>query len=807
MKHSKSLYACTVLSVAFLALAYPCSANANENSQPYYHAAQDLQNLSYLHETYRIDFNDPTNSFLLLSGWSHTEQTHTWASGLRAEIAFFTFQPNVDKLVELWCSPFNKLTDQSMAIYLNGEFIKTIELRRGVHRYRFTLPSKYQKKYRNILQFAFKECAAPADHGKSSDTRKLAVAFYTMCLRSSGTNLDQSEKSRELKTEGNNILLPANSIISRKFLLKPKTALQIESRTLSEKYKRTIKVVAISDSGREKSISQLVTRDLSKASLDLSDFGGEIVEIRIANETTTDLGKSPNEDVWIQISLGQLSEQEDVGNSLAPPNILFIVIDTLRADYLGCYGGPCHTPNIDSLAANGTLFARAYSHIPITLPAHATMFCSDYPSNTLVLNNGQSVSYKALNIAELLSGLGFQTVGIVSIGSLNQNTHIDRGFQRYWDVEDTETWLKTADIIDDEVQKYTAVLLASPRWFAFVHYSDPHAPYHNHARNDDNVTISLNGERLDEISVRPDGIRTVTVDLREGINLLQFEPKHDFLIHSIDPGEGISWHVKSGDMIKADRGWHCLGELTIEIKATRGEDSSRPPKFSLSFQSVREDYEAEVEFVDGMLGKMLAGLKAKGLLDNTLIILTADHGEGLGDHNLIGHVEQLYDTLTHVPLIISYPKSIPKGKRIPYTVRHIDITPTILEYSGLTSSEFKGRSLRQMIEGNENSDRPVMSMTFNPEAEHNLVSLVKDGFKIIKNVQDDSLELYNLAKDPKELNDISMKNVFKLNRMERALEKCMDSEGYAESFDPSAAKTIPMNEEQIEKLRGLGYVK
>jgi len=151
----------------------------------------------------------------------------------------------------------------------------------------------------------------------------------------------------------------------------------------------------------------------------------------------------------------------------------------------------------------------------------------------------------------------------------------------------------------------------------------------------------------------------------------------------------------------------------------------------LDLKEIRESYQKEVEFVDKNIGEILKLFDENGLLENTVIIFTADHGEGLGDHKLIGHIEQLYNSLIHIPLIISYQKQLPKGRRISMRVRNIDILPTILEILGVAAgSSFSGKSLLPLNDAKSQNDRPVFSMTFKSEALHDLVSLIYNDHKI-----------------------------------------------------------------------------
>ena len=169
-----------------------------------------------------------------------------------------------------------------------------------------------------------------------------------------------------------------------------------------------------------------------------------------------------------------------------PPNVLFITIDTLRADHLGCYGyRKIETPNIDRLAAEGVRFTRAYTPVPVTLPAHAVMFTGSYPMRTGMHDfSGNRLSAGQPTLASLLRNQGYATAGIVGSAVLDSRFGLNQGFEFYYDHFDfsrlDETNLDAMERRGDEVVNQSLAWLRQnhrKRFFLWVHLFDPHHPY------------------------------------------------------------------------------------------------------------------------------------------------------------------------------------------------------------------------------------------------------------------------------------------------------------------------------------------
>jgi arylsulfatase A-like enzyme len=338
-----------------------------------------------------------------------------------------------------------------------------------------------------------------------------------------------------------------------------------------------------------------------------------------------------------QIASGQAVEKH--------PNILLITVDTLRADHLSAYGYHLKTsPQMDHLAAEGVRFARAYSVIPLTGPAHISLFTSRYPQDHGARINGVAVpkESKCLFLPQALRQLGYFNAAFVSAWPLTSRlTGLDRWFDVY-DEELTRSYqLINSSRYAQDVTPRVISWLANRRkepFFLWVHYFDPHSPY--------------------------------------------------------------------------------VMRKEFEALEASGNQSQRFEWRDPAIRERAEQYDAEIRYTDYYLGKLLDALDQHGLRDSTLVVLTADHGESLGEHGYVGHGRRLYEGILQVPLIMRYPKIL-RPKVIQERVSLLDVTPTILDLvisadrKRKLPGSFTGQSLSKAVQGEGRvATRPVRYLTF-----------------------------------------------------------------------------------------------
>jgi choline-sulfatase len=395
------------------------------------------------------------------------------------------------------------------------------------------------------------------------------------------------------------------------------------------------------------------------------------------------------------------------------PNVLLVTIDTLRADHVGCYGfKDASTPTIDALASRGVRFETAVAHVPLTGPSHASILTGLIPLGHGFRNNsGFTLSPHVKTAADDFKQTGYRTAAFVSGFPLDRRFGFDRGFDTYDDHlpkgndrRRTPYVERFADATTDAALRWLATsssAAAASRWFLWVHYYDPHAPY---------------------------------------------EPPAD---------------------------------LAARYRQT--------------------PYDGEIAFVDRQLARLLHALDTRNETSRTLILVTADHGESLGEHGEGTHGVFVYDATLRVPWVMAGPQ-IPAG-RVSHTVaRSIDVLPTLADYAGLPRlSDIDGRSLRPAANGQEMSDAPSYAESLYAELELGWAPLYAwrtAGFKFIKAPQS---ELYDLEHDASEVTNRVEEQHARANDLGRKLEEVL-----LRTPPPAAAR--PVDSDAAERLRALGYV-
>jgi arylsulfatase A-like enzyme len=338
------------------------------------------------------------------------------------------------------------------------------------------------------------------------------------------------------------------------------------------------------------------------------------------------------------------------------PNVILIVLDTLRADHLSAYGYSRETsPNLKKFASEGVLFENAFATSSWTLPSHATIMTGLYTHEHLAeTSTGGRLADKYFTLAEAYSSGGYETAAIVANNyACTQNQGFGQGFNffngLFWNVPDslflTEVgqaffWKVWQNPVLQDYQwgrkKASDVNQIFLSWlqdrsdrpfFVWLNYFDPHDPY--------------------------------------------FAPPPFDKLYGNIPASGQTGSF--GNVGASDWG----GTL---------------PADELSWQM--DHYDAAITYLDSELGKLFEALRQAGLYDNTMIVITSDHGEAFGEHGVYGHANSLYRETIQIPLLIRYPEKIPAGERIERIVSLRDLAATVTDLSGLKeNAAFPGTPL------------------------------------------------------------------------------------------------------------------
>lgn len=448
------------------------------------------------------------------------------------------------------------------------------------------------------------------------------------------------------------------------------------------------------------------------------------------------------------------------------PNIVFVVVDTLRGDVLTDPSNTYSTPNLDQLVSEGVHFPKTFSHAPLTLPSHTAMFSSRPPLETVVFNNGQKVPEELPLLSEWLTRFGYETRAVTSLGTLwtpKDSTGLWRGFADY----DLDYWHMSQ--AEDSTGRMRASLDARSEekpLFLFAHFSDPHEPYNSHGDRDYTAEIYLDGELLDTVTTSEMSFWHRSVSLSAGRHLFEVRSKNNFKIRQFQAlnergakrWTELDWEV--GKRVKALK--------RARLSLTQAGDGPVVRDLRLwindapSHDEIRSRYANEVEYVDGWIGELMDDLKARSLYEESLIVFTSDHGESLGEHGRVGHANGLTDPHIHVPLVIKLPKSDPRQPKLTANknglVSHADLTPTILELASLPPLPGQlGNSLLRP------DDTIHFAETHKPEARDDQLCLRDEQFKMIYFPGTEEYLFYDLDKDPGELD-----NVFATRSAERS---------------------------------------
>jgi len=440
--------------------------------------------------------------------------------------------------------------------------------------------------------------------------------------------------------------------------------------------------------------------------------------------------------------------------------ILLFSIDTLRRDALSIYNpAVTTTPNFDRLAKDSMIFNAAYSGSSWTLPSVASLMTGEHARTHQTLEAGRRIPDGLETLAEGLSANGFATAAAVRNPWLTFRTGFHRGFDGYADFapDSTSYGERVQRRYYDHVSE--AMLDVAEAWiggveerpfFFWLHLLGPHAPY----------------EPLPEY--RPAG----------------------------PPPPGLGWVFGHNDYMAMWRERH------------RAEGSVAPPSEETQAWA-RDLYYAGVRTSDRALGRMLDWLQERGLYEQTLIIVVADHGEEIWDHGKLGHGIQLFDEVTRVPLMIKPPEGAAGVAEVPVSTRNV--FQTVLDYSGVgANSECSdGFSLRSLVEGGAESEaRRGVLIQSGDGLNHQVDGLAANGRKIGRTVGEAALEVYDLEADPGERVALELSGEELAEYSEPLDARLAAARQARECFGLTEALTDESSREGrgLEQLRNLGYI-
>ncbi len=434
-----------------------------------------------------------------------------------------------------------------------------------------------------------------------------------------------------------------------------------------------------------------------------------------------------------------------------PVKVLILAIDTLRGDHVNLPGGAApRTPNIDALAAAGTRFARCRTTAPWTGPSFASLYTGLLPYHHGFYNREfYSLAPERTTMAEHFAAAGYRTAAFVTVAYLTHAYGMAQGFQAGDKFTDQgrgeEARLVTGSGIG------FARMHADEPFFLLLHYFDVHAPYTPPAPWD---RMYYDGDPYAPGAPLLEGL------LDPSVNMLADRP------------DIYAW----------------LEGVT---------DPAYPPA----------QYAAGVSYVDDHVGRVVADLEARGLYDDMLIVLVADHGEHLGEHGVYyGHALP-YEEVLHVPLIVKWPQGRHAGTVVEQRVTLMDVLPTVLETAGLPVPDgLDGRSLVDLAAGRTDRSASLLVAEQGESREQFCKTIVDGDWKLMLFFVDGEYRpvLFDLARDPRELRNVAVQHPEVVERLTARLWEIFDPENpLQEDRQPSQT---PLSEEERRRLRSLGYI-
>ncbi len=699
-----------------------------------------------------FEFGSPSARPYLDEGWSYGEtspdgNTFRWALGEKATFRFIGGKAQ-GRVAWIECEPFTfpGSPTQRLTFVVNGHVLPPLQLREGRHRYPLEIPVLEDGINDVEVQFAY--AGNPKGNG---DRRPLTAAFYRFDLPPEDKPLIAGQPGPfslvELEKASLGFYLPEGGTLSY-YLRVPKGArltVTVGASTPTSLLTPAGSVLAVVVRGEDGSVLEVGAR--------ASESGGEVLRIE---QSLQDLEgmlaelsfRAEGHDLLVAPQLYASKEAALSAKSAAEwprddVNVLMIVLDGATALRMGPYGyTKSTTPAIDRLARESVVLERVFTQAVYTIASIGSLLTGQYPERHQNVTFADRLPENAVTFPGVLSEAGIRTVGFSGNAVVTSAFGLDRGYDEFFDVRRMEGYTGHGDSVLRELLAWLEKN-QDQRFFAYVHFREPHFPY--------NPPPPFNA---------------------------QFGPATPF-------PEGIAdWQTVEAYNQAAGRGQSVPRDVIERIRAL---------------------YDGNMAYVDGLVGEILRYLDETGLHRNTIVILTADHGEALYEHGYIGHNTQLYEESTRIPLMVRGPDWSPR--RSSEVVELLDLTPTVLDLFGLgdhpARKSMEGRSLVPLLRGGTLEPRLAFSRTLWNKPRY---SVRGPRYKLIWDSNIDGAELYDLDVDPEErVNLVEDKALLYGHLQQQLLQWIWEQERLRVGAPAPEASEIP--EDLRRQLESLGYIR
>jgi arylsulfatase A-like enzyme len=403
------------------------------------------------------------------------------------------------------------------------------------------------------------------------------------------------------------------------------------------------------------------------------------------------------------------------------PNVLVIVVDTLRADHMSLQGYERNTdPNMTRIANEGVMFENAYATSSWTLTSHASLFTGRWPYEHKA-DGGRSLDDTYPTIAEALSERGYRTGAFNgNFGTVTKHWGFARGFAHF-----------------EDYYRTVPQLLVSSVYGRFLEYYAFHKVLGMEYKIDRRWAPGIN---------------------QSALNWIDRDSEHPFFVF-------INYFDVHAPYISPDRGMFSDMENPGGLVNTDWTTADiYNPKTPEQVQGEIDAYDGGIYYTDQQIQNLLDELEARGVLKNTIVVITSDHGELFGEHGLWEHHNSLYRPVIYVPLIIWNPELVPQGVQISTSVSNISVPVTLLDLLGYSDqTEFPGLSLAELWKNPDaaaqwpDSIAEMAESTWvNPNhlsIKGDMTSVISTDWQYIEH-EFNGVELYNLRNDPDQMNNL-----------------------------------------------------
>jgi arylsulfatase A-like enzyme len=721
----------------------------------------ELDRATVLSETRRIDFGDPAAKTNLLEGWSQRkininhEAVSVASSGSWSALQLMVLEPR--ELV-LTLRVGSEMSDrQELGVKLNDRPVHTLSLEPGLQICHFTLPETSLVRGMNTLVF---ERTTP----EKQSPGRILWSFL---------EIEDGEPVAAPEQRPDGLFLPYGTAIEYLVKLPENTFLTLGSTGNEQPSARVL--VRGRLLGRSSILfeEELVSGP-QVGSLRLPVPAGRWALITLSAAVADSAGNEGLLIVSPQLRLPEALTAEAVINELPQlqsppprrPNVIVYLVDTLRADRLGCYGyhKPI-SPAIDAFAADAVLFEQTLAQSSWTRSAIASIFTGMVPPGHGVFDREDGLTDEAVTLAEVVRGAGYDTASIVTSGHISPQWRMSQGFDTFKLIRENDMGLLYA--LSNGVNPPVFEWLDRPRerpFFLYIHTLDPHSPY------------DPPGEAARKFAAN---VREPDVSPEIWARLEKIEQRRTENI-------GIRSPIKIGAQTWMDAlKWGVITPTPTMVK------------------DINALYDAEVHYNDIHFGELINHLRETGLYDNTIIFFISDHGEEFLDHESWTHGHSLYQEQLWIPLIIHIPDAaVPRGSRVKGLARQIDIGVTVTDYLGLPAPpEWQGSSLLPMMLGLNEYGSQRSGYAHLELDKHFGETYIEGGWKLVcSDPQSKRCRLFDLNKDPEEQVDLASSQPKVAAEMKKKMILYRDSSKRLEAFQAEP------DEETRKQLEALGYI-